>query len=40
MTPMRILVVEDEAALREGIVDLLRGDGHEVSAVGDAPSTS
>jgi DNA-binding response OmpR family regulator len=28
-------VVEDEASLREGIVDLLRGDGHEVVAVGD-----
>ncbi len=28
-------MVEDEASLREGIVDLLRGDGHEVSAAGD-----
>lgn len=32
---MRILVVEDEASLREGIVDLLDGDGHQVTAVGD-----
>jgi len=28
-------VVEDEASLREGIVDLLTGDGHAVTAVGD-----
>jgi DNA-binding response OmpR family regulator len=32
---MRILVVEDEASLRDGIVDLLSGDGHDVVAVGD-----
>ncbi len=32
---MRILVVEDEASLREGIVDLFVGDGHDVTAVGD-----
>ena len=32
---MHILVVEDEASLREGIVDLLVGDGHRVDAVGD-----
>ena len=32
---MRILVVEDEASLRDGIVDLLEGDGHDVTAVGD-----
>ena len=32
---MRILVVEDEASLREGIVDLLEGDGHHVTAAGD-----
>lgn len=32
---MRILVVEDEPALRDGIVDLLEGDGHAVTAVGD-----
>lgn len=28
-------MVEDEASLREGIVDLLTGDGHVVTAVGD-----
>jgi len=28
-------VVEDEPSLREGIGDLLRGDGHTVTAVGD-----
>ncbi len=32
---VRILVVEDEASLRDGIVDLLTGDGHDVHAVGD-----
>ena len=32
---MRILVVEDEASLREGLVDLLKDAGHTVSAVGD-----
>ena len=32
---MRVLVVEDEPSLREGIADLLRGDGHSVTAVGD-----
>jgi len=32
---VRILVVEDEASLRDGIVDLLEGDGHVVTAVGD-----
>ncbi len=32
---MRILVVEDEAALREGLIDLLEGDGHAVTAVAD-----
>src|SRR5687767_271960 len=32
---VRILLVEDEANLREGIVDLLEGDGHEVTAIGD-----
>lgn len=30
-----MLVVEDEASLRDGITDLLRGDGHAVVAVGD-----
>ena len=28
-------MVEDEASLREGIVDLLTGDGHQLVAVGD-----
>jgi DNA-binding response OmpR family regulator len=32
---VRILVVEDEASLRDGIVDLLEGDGHVVTAAGD-----
>lgn len=32
---VRILVVEDEASLRDGIVDLLTGDGHDIVAVGD-----
>jgi len=32
---VRILLVEDEASLRDGIVDLLEGDGHTVTAVGD-----
>jgi two-component system response regulator RegX3 len=32
---MRILIVEDEQTLREGLVDLIRADGHEVDAVGD-----
>jgi DNA-binding response OmpR family regulator len=32
---VRILVVEDEASLRDGIVDLLEGDGHGVTAVAD-----
>jgi DNA-binding response OmpR family regulator len=35
---VRILVVEDEASLRDGIVDLLDGDGHDVTAVGDGAS--
>jgi DNA-binding response OmpR family regulator len=32
---VRVLVVEDEASLRDGISDLLRGDGHEVVAAAD-----
>lgn len=32
---MRILVVEDELALRDGLCDLLSGDGHEVEAAAD-----
>ena len=32
---MRILVVEDEPVLREGLVDLLSSAGHSVEAVAD-----
>jgi DNA-binding response OmpR family regulator len=32
---VRVLVVEDEASLREGIADLLRGDGHAVTTAAD-----
>ena len=32
---VRILVVEDERGLREGLCDLLAGDGHEVVAAAD-----
>ncbi len=32
---MKILVVEDEAMLREGLVDLLEGAGHEVISTAD-----
>jgi len=32
---VRILVVEDEPVLREGLVDLLKGAGHSVEDVGD-----
>lgn len=32
---MRILLVEDEPSLREGVTDLLLGDGHQVVAVAD-----
>ena len=32
---VRILLVEDEASLRDGIVDLLEQDGHAVTAAGD-----
>ncbi len=35
---MNILVVEDEMMLREGLVDLLEGAGHEVTAVADGVS--
>jgi len=37
---MRILVVEDETMLREGLVDLLEGAGHEVVAVADGLEAS
>jgi two-component system response regulator RegX3 len=35
---LKILVVEDDAPLREGLCDLLTGAGHEVEAVGDGQS--
>jgi two-component system response regulator RegX3 len=37
---VRILVVEDEPGLREGLVDLLRGDGHTVVAVADGAAAA
>ncbi len=35
---MRVLVVEDEEALREGLRDLMAGDGHDVQVVADGLS--
>ena len=35
MEGLQILVVEDEPMLRDGLVDLLEGAGHAVTAVGD-----
>lgn len=35
---MRILVVEDDPMLRDGLVDLLTGAGHDVEAVADGAS--
>ncbi len=35
---MKILVVEDEPILQEGLVELLQGAGHTVEAVGDGQS--
>ena len=35
---MRILIVEDEQPLREGLVDLLTAAGHDTVAVADGPS--
>jgi DNA-binding response OmpR family regulator len=32
---VRILLIEDEASLREGLVDLLEGDGHTVTTAAD-----
>ena len=32
---MRILVIEDEASLRDGIADLLQGDDHVVTTAAD-----
>jgi len=37
---VRILVVEDEPGLREGLLDLLRGDGHSVEACADGASAA
>ncbi len=37
---MKILVAEDEALLRDGLVDLLRGAGHDVTAVEDGASAA
>lgn len=37
---MRILIVEDEPSLRDGLVDLLRGAGHAVDAVSDGLTAS
>ena len=35
---MRVLIVEDEPALREGLADLLRGEGFSVETVADGES--
>jgi DNA-binding response OmpR family regulator len=35
---MKILIVEDERTLREGLQDLLEAAGHEVEAVADGPA--
>src|SRR5258707_8603796 len=32
---MRVLIVEDDRVLREGVMDLLRGGGYEAEAVAD-----
>jgi two-component system response regulator RegX3 len=37
---MRILLVEDEPGLRDGLTDLLGGDGHDVEAVGDGATAA
>src|SRR5262245_55377185 len=37
---VRILVVEDEPGLRDGLIDLLRGDGHDVLACADGASAA
>ncbi len=37
---MRILVVEDEPALRSALEDLVRGEGHDVESVADADSAT
>ena len=40
MSDMKVLVVEDEPVLRDGLVDLLTGAGHTVQAVGDGLSAA
>ena len=37
---MKILVVEDEPVLRDGLVELLSGAGHKVEAVSDGLSAT
>jgi DNA-binding response OmpR family regulator len=37
---MKILIVEDEPMLQEGLTDLLRGAGHQVEVVGDGLSAA
>jgi DNA-binding response OmpR family regulator len=37
---MRILIVEDEPVLRDGLTDLLKGAGHAVEAVGDGAAAA
>jgi DNA-binding response OmpR family regulator len=37
---VRILLVEDEPGLRDGLTDLLVGDGHDVEAVGDGATAA
>jgi DNA-binding response OmpR family regulator len=37
---VRILLVEDEPGLRDGLIDLLTGDGHAVEAVGDGATAA
>jgi two-component system response regulator RegX3 len=37
---VRILLVEDESGLREGLCDLLAADGHQVEAVGDGATAA
>jgi two-component system, OmpR family, response regulator RegX3 len=36
--PVKILLIEDEPVLREGITDLLQGDGHTVTSCSDGTS--
>jgi CheY-like chemotaxis protein len=36
--PARVLVIEDDAAIREALVELLRGRGHTALAAADGPA--